>query len=370
MGRKRMFSNVYEGKRVLVTGHTGFKGAWLSLWLEKLGAEVHGYSIDIPTTPALSEITQKLDRAEFNSRDVLEFETFRDYFTEVKPHFVFHLAAQAIVRTCYDNPRDAFLTNSLGTINLLEILRNWDHDCTAVFITSDKCYENVEWEFGYRETDQLGGQDPYSASKAAAEIAFSCYFRSYLNNKHNIRVASARAGNVIGGGDWAKDRIVPDTIRAWANNQSVELRSPNATRPWQLVLEPLSGYLRLGAELSKDAPNTNGSSFNFGPTADTNFPVRDLVEEMSRIWKNTSFTIAKEATHKKECSLLRLCCDRAEHYLNWSAVLNFKETTRMVAEWYIQYHQAAPAEMKSFSLSQLEAYETLARERGHAWARN
>ena len=244
-----MFDNIYEGKKVLVTGNTGFKGSWLSAWLKRLGAEVIGVSNKVPTTPSHFE-TLKLDHHTKTAFiDIRNFSEYEAFINDEKPVIIFHLAAEAIVRTCYDAPRLGFETNFMGTVNTLEILRKTNFVKSAVFITSDKCYENVEWIYGYRENDQLGGKDPHSASKACAELALSSYQRSYFSHRNDIHIASARAGNVIGGGDWGKDRIVPDCMKSWEKNETVEIRSPNATRPWQLVLEPLSGYLHLGSQL-------------------------------------------------------------------------------------------------------------------------
>ena len=245
-----MFKNVFQGKKVLVTGHTGFKGSWLSLWLMKLGAEVHGLSKEVFDDPShfhLLHLDEKL--ASHNLVDIRDFESTKGVFEKVQPDIVFHLAAEAIVKTCLDQPKDAFDVNLGGSVNILESIRSTPSIKAAVMITSDKCYENVEWDFGYREPDRLGGKDPYSASKACAEICFSAYYRSYFCHRKDLGIATARAGNVIGGGDWANYRIIPDAMRAIESGKDLIIRAPRATRPWQLVLEPLSGYLNLASEL-------------------------------------------------------------------------------------------------------------------------
>ncbi len=267
---------IFSGSKVLITGHTGFKGSWLSLWLSGLGANVTGVSLDIPTEPShflsgsINEMLAKDLRL-----DIRDSAAMKDLIKVLQPDFVFHLAAQPIVRRSYADPVESWQTNTLGTVNILQALRGLEKACTAVFITSDKCYDNVEWEWGYRETDALGGPDPYSASKGAAELAIRSYVRSYFPADGNIRIGVGRAGNVIGGGDWALDRIVPDCVRAWSRGENVELRNPAATRPWQHVLEPLSGYLNLALALKKDN-KLHGEPFNFGPPAQQNHSVGEL----------------------------------------------------------------------------------------------
>ncbi len=363
-----MFQNVYKGKKVLVTGHTGFKGTWLTFWLKKLDAEVFGYSLDIPTTPSLYDESGLHSELGFEECDVRNSKLLEEYLEKVQPDIVFHLAAQAIVRTCYDDPALAFETNVMGSVNILNAIRKSKSVKSAVMITSDKCYENVEWEYGYREDDRLGGTDPYSASKAGAEIAFSTFSRSYLKQGTGPQIASARAGNVIGGGDWAQHRIVPDCVRSWSENKSVEIRSPHATRPWQLVLEPLSGYLQLAADLYLDSTNLHGESFNFGPRDDTNLPVSELIQMMQETWKEGEYHINAPDSAKKEAGLLKLCCDKALWRLKWQAVLSPKETIDMTTKWYLNYYKEKKIDIKEFTLAQIEEYENLARERKHRWA--
>src|SRR5580700_11359959 len=280
------FGSVFAGRRVLVTGHTGFKGAWLCPWLLGLGAEVPGLSLPPYTSPSLFVQVGLARHLRHIVGDIQEPAVLARTVSSCKPDFVFHLAAQALVRESYQRPRETFSITAMGTAHLLEALKDFRQPCTAIFITTDKCYENREWHHGYRETDPLGGRDPYSASKAAAELIIASYRASFFQN-HPVKIASARAGNVIGGGDWAADRIMPDCVNALQQNKPILVRNRRATRPWQHVLEPLSGYLWLGASLAKaklrryDLPAL-ASAFNFGPNRDANRTVEELVEEVLR----------------------------------------------------------------------------------------
>ena len=304
--------SVFNGARVLVTGHNGFKGTWLSLWLTQLGAKVSGIALDLPTGPSHFAAARLVERVEDCRLDIREGAELKTLVQDIQPDFVFHLAAQALVRLSYVNPVDTWQTNTMGTINVLEALRGIKKHCVAVLITSDKCDDNVEWVWGYRETDALGGPDPYSASKGAAELAIKSHIKSYFNNPdNNIFIASARAGNVIGGGDWSLDRIIPDCVRAWSEAQEVELRNPNATRPWQHVLEPLCGYLTLAVALSNN-PKFHGESFNFGPSIQNNHSVQDLVIQMSNFWDKVKWKdVSNEYVGPYESTLLKLNCDKA-----------------------------------------------------------
>ena len=362
-----MFRNRYNGKKVLVTGHTGFKGAWLSLWLKELGAEVIGISRDIPTEPSFFKTCGLDNDMKSHFLDVRNLDALKEVIENESPDIIFHLAAEAIVGTCFHNPIEAFSTNLMGSVNVLECLRTIDKCDKAVMITSDKCYENVEWHYGYRENDKLGGKDPYSASKACAENAFSAYSRSYFKEK-NILVSSTRAGNVIGGGDWAEGRIVPDCVRAWSQNKKVEVRNPNATRPWQLVLEPLSGYIALGAELLDSKIEVAHQSYNFGPGSDVISPVIELIEEFKKSWDHNGIDKATiDPLKGKEANLLKLCCDKALTELAWSPTLNFEETIEMTASWYKKFYSADNS-MREYSLGQIRNYTSLAKERKRAWA--
>lgn len=368
-----MFHNVYKGKRVFVTGHTGFKGSWLCAWLLSLGAEVIGYSRDIPTAPSHFEAMHLDEHITDIRGDVRDRERLITEMRAAKPDIVFHLAAQALVRLSYDKPAETFESNILGTMNVCEAVRQTPSVRAAVLITSDKCYRNDEQVWGYRETDHLGGYDPYSASKGCAEIVAHSYFRSFFA-KAGPACATVRAGNVIGGGDWALDRIVPDCARAWAKGEAVRIRSPHATRPWQLVLEPLSGYLWLGALLCENdtsRPFTlSGEAYNFGPAADVNNPVSEVVSSLAKHWKGfTSEMDLSKQLDRKECTLLKLCCDKALAYLNWKATLNFEETIRYTAEWYQRYYMGGGKEegMLNFTLGQIAAYTNAASMRNQAW---
>lgn len=366
-----MFEGIYSGKKVLVTGHTGFKGAWLVTWLLKLGAKVCGVSKDIPTSPSMFVELELEKSIHHYVCDVTDLDSLQKILSDFQPDFVFHLAAQAIVSQSYDTPLDTISTNVIGTANVLETLRSLKRDCVAVFITSDKCYENVEWEWGYKETDRVGGKDIYSGSKGAAEIIFHSYYESFFcDENENISIASARAGNVIGGGDWAKDRIVVDCVQNWADGQPVEIRSPGATRPWQHVLEPLSGYLALGASLAKGR-NLHGHSFNFGPKSERNKSVLDLLSDLSEFWvfdsSNDAYVITDNIPFH-EAGLLKLNCDKALFHLHWAGTLSYKECVKMVGEWYSSFY-CKDASLLELTLDQITKYEQLGGQRGQKWAK-
>ncbi len=333
--------NIYNNKSVVVTGHTGFKGSWLVAWLKQMGANVTGIALDPPTNPSHYDSAKLLDNISDYRFDIRDLTAFKKAVISAKPDFLFHLAAQPIVSVSYDDPVDTWSTNVLGTINVLEALRSINRNCSAVIITSDKCYDNVEWEWGYRENDILGGPDPYSASKGAAEIAIRSYVKSYFSSKENtIRIASARAGNVIGGGDWAANRIIPDCVQSWSRNEKVELRNPYSTRPWQHVLEPLGGYLTLGANLSQNGA-LHGEAFNFGPQAQQNHSVLELVKQMSKSWPSVSWAECEpQPSSFYESGLLKLNCDKALHFLKWHAVLDFEETVALTADWYRAFYDS------------------------------
>ena len=365
-----MFKNIYNGRRVLVTGHTGFKGTWLTTWLLSLGAEVAGYSLSVPTKPANFDILGLAGKLKNISGDVRDREALTAAMQDFQPEIVFHLAAQALVRRSYADPAETMQTNIMGTMNALEAVRQTPAVKTVVCITSDKCYRNDEWVWGYRETDHLGGADPYSASKACAEIVAHSYFQSALPG--GVSAATARAGNVIGGGDWAEDRIVPDCVRAWTEEQPVIIRSPWATRPWQHVLEPLSGYLWLGACLfaqnAKDGLALDKEAFNFGPGAEVNHTVGEVVDALAAYWPGFSSEMNRDAAcGRKECTLLKLCCDKALAHLDWRAVLDFAGTIDFTASWYRAWQQGKD-DMYAFTLCQIEKYVELAQQKDLVWA--
>ncbi len=323
----------YRDKKIFITGHTGFKGSWLTALLLELGSNVRGYAL-APETPSHFDMLNLASKIDHIEADVRDLNYLNESLHSFQPEIVFHLAAQPLVKKSYEDPVDTFSTNIMGGVNLLETVKNCPSVRSLVYITSDKCYENVEWEWGYREIDAIGGKDPYSASKGAAEVIFSSYLRSYFNANQKLGAASARAGNVIGGGDWAADRIVPDCIRAIKENRPISIRNPKATRPWQHVLEPLSGYLQLGALLYKD-PKTYSGSWNFGPNTTE---VRNVFEVAMAIVQNygKGEIIVEEDpnTKHKEANLLQLCCDKAHQKMAWFPRWNVDKTLRMTSEWY------------------------------------
>tara|TARA_Y100000590_G_scaffold470496_1_gene665724 strand:- start:747 stop:1829 length:1083 start_codon:yes stop_codon:yes gene_type:complete len=353
---------VFKDKNILVTGHTGFKGSWLSVWLSYLGANVIGVSNCIPTKPSHFELFNNEINDDYRL-DIANTSEIKKIIYNHKPEFIFHLAAQPIVLESYNNPLNTFETNVLGTANILDALRQINHECIAIIITSDKAYDNVEWTYGYRETDNLGGKDPYSGSKGAAELLIKSYVESFFKKDNsNISIGIGRAGNVIGGGDWASHRIVPDCIKSWSKNKAPEIRSPNATRPWQHVLEPLSGYLTLASKLSRTS-KLNGEPFNFGPPADQNFSVAELVDEMLLYWKEAEWLdkSSKNNDQPNEAGLLKLNCDKALHLLDWKATLNFEETAQWTTNWYLDYYKKN--KKLNNSLDQIKKYMQLASER-------
>lgn len=363
-----MFNNIYKNKKVLITGNTGFKGSWLSVWLLKLGAEVVGISKDIPTSPAMFDELKLADKIKFYKEDIRNLDKIKEIFNSEKPDFVFHLAAQPIVSVSYEDPIETISSNAMGTANVLEALRLLEFQCTAVIITSDKAYDNVEQVWGYKEDDKMGGKDVYSGSKGAAELIIKCYYHSFFKNHKYVKLSIARAGNVIGGGDWAKDRIVVDCMRAWSEGKAVEIRSPRATRPWQHVLEPLNGYLQLGAELYNDS-SLNGEAFNFGPRAEQNHSVETLLKDLSVYWDFKDLNSAYKVTDDikfHEAGLLKLNCDKALFYLKWQANLEYKETIKFTSEWYYNFYKKH-ADMMEFTLSQINEYEKLAQQKGLKW---
>jgi CDP-glucose 4,6-dehydratase len=361
------FANAYRGKRVFVTGHTGFKGSWLALWLKHLGAEVAGYSVDVPTQPSNFEILGLTRQLRHYTADVRDRAALARAIDEFRPDFVFHLAAQALVGRSYSDPATTFETNAMGMVNLLECLRGRPWIENAVLITSDKAYRNDEWCWGYRETDALGGHDPYSGSKSCAELVAHSYFHSFFRHG-GTRIVTTRAGNVIGGGDWADDRIVPDCMRAWTRGEPVVVRSPQATRPWQHVLEPLSGYLWLGARLMGAQSGLNGEAFNFGPDANVNQTVLQLIDSMSKRWPGVQWRIPEGMAQRgHEATLLKLSCDKALFHLQWRAALLFPETVEFVVDWYRAWHEKG-ADMLAFTEAQIDRYSALAAQRDISWA--
>ena len=344
------FQESFEGKRVWLSGHTGFKGSGLSEWLLDLGAVVHGYALAPDTAPALFNQLGLATRLEHEVADIRDAQSVRRSIHDFRPDFVIHMAAQPLVRRSYAIPVETYETNVMGTINVLEALRGITSPCSVVIVTTDKCYKNHESGRAYEEQDPLGGHDPYSSSKAMAEIATSAYWNSYFL-KSMVRVASARAGNVIGGGDWAEDRIVPDAMRALNQGDNIRVRNPKAVRPWQHVLEPLGGYLSLAAGMADDASLT--TAFNFGPDPDSNRTVEDLVTEILKnrqgLWKDAS-----DPTALYEATLLNLSVEKANRLLGWKPRWNFEETIKRTVSWYDQVHHKAvtPLEITQYQIAE------------------
>ena len=363
-----MFKSIYKGKKVLVAGHTGFKGSWITVWLLRLGADVVGVSKDIPTSPSMFEELVIQKRMRHIIADVRDLDVIMQIIDEERPAFVFHLAAQAIVSMSYSDPVETITTNAIGTMNILEALRQINRPCIAVLVTSDKCYDNVEWVWGYKETDTIGGKDIYSGSKGMAELVIHSYFHSFMNDeKCQVKIGIGRAGNVIGGGDWAKDRIVVDCMQAWSEGQDVSVRCPAATRPWQHVLEPLSGYLTLGMALA-DNSALNGESFNFGPRAEQNRTVVELLEDLGSYWgrrRGEGYTVTDNIPFY-EASLLKLNCDKALFHMKWEANMEYTETIKMVSEWYYSFY-TQNLDMYIFTSNQISVFENLAQERHLVW---
>ncbi len=366
-----MFDHIYQNKKVLITGHTGFKGSWLTAWLLKMGAKVVGVSKDIPTTPSMFEALKLSNQITDYRADISELSKISYIISKEKPDFLFHLAAQPIVSVSYADPIETISSNVMGTANILEALRTITHPCTAIIITSDKAYDNVEQVWGYRENDVMGGKDIYSGSKGAAELVIKSYYHSFFKEPDSqVRLAVARAGNVIGGGDWAKDRIVVDCILAWSRGEKVEIRSPDATRPWQHVLEPLSGYLELGRAVAEEL-RLHGEAFNFGPRAEQNHTVLQLLSDLSRYWHfddpKQAYTITDNIPFH-EAGLLKLNCDKALFHLKWQANLSYEETIRFTGEWYYDYYRRQK-NIFNKTMDQIAEYETLAEQKGLAWTK-
>ena len=363
MSRKfSLTADFWCNRKVFLTGHTGFKGSWLLLWLQQLGAQVWGYSLEPETDPnlfrKLSLNCHTGSRWHHRAADLADLSSLNDWVQQAQPEVVLHLAAQPLVRRSYTDPLGTWATNVQGSINLLEALKPLQHPCAVVMVTTDKVYENREWSYGYREPDRLGGHDPYSASKAAAEIAIASWRSSFCglaaHQTPHLRIATARAGNVIGGGDWAADRIVPDAMRALAAGEQIAVRNPAATRPWQHVLEPLSGYLRLAEALATD-PEPPCEAFNFGPTLDSNRPVHELVATMLGHWPGEWADQSNpDAPH--EAGLLHLQIDKARHRLGWQPRWDYATTIKRTVDWYRAVHEgASPLEC---CLADLNVYQS------------
>jgi CDP-glucose 4,6-dehydratase len=356
MGMKKQFLKNFNGKRVLITGHTGFKGSWLSIWLNRLGAKVYGYALKPPTSPSMFDLCNVADNIDHMLGDIRDQDMLNSRISAVCPDIIFHLAAQPIVRLSYTEPLETLTTNIIGTANVLEAARALNAPCVVVVVTSDKCYENNNWVWGYRETDPMGGHDPYSMSKGATELVVSSWRSSYFGVDSPVKLASVRAGNVIGGGDWAQDRIVPDCIRAFSQNQNVELRNPNATRPWQHVLEPLGGYLLIAARLLNKNAQQFCSSWNFGPSTDDVRPVRDIVSLLATEWGQRASWSMSSGPHPTEASILALNCDKANNLLDWRPCWRLEDLVSNTVNWY-KVWSSNPTELQRETERQIAMFE-------------
>ena len=350
-----MFSNVYQGKKVFLTGHTGFKGSWLALWLAKLGAKVCGYSLEPNTHPSMFlelEIASKIEKSIIG--DILDFNSLKKAIDEFEPDIVFHLAAQPLVRLSYSEPILTYKTNVIGSLNVLEASRHCGSVKAFVNVTTDKCYENKEIERGYREDEPMGGHDMYSSSKGCVEIMSSSFRRSFLQEEDAMAMATARAGNVIGGGDWALDRLIPDCVKAINNNEKIEIRNPVAVRPWQHVLEPLSGYLLLGQKLLEEGKKY-ADGFNFGPNEESVLKVADVAKKVVENYKKGEVFVCKR-DNLHEANLLMLNIDKAKDVLNWTPTLTADEAIKNTVEWYKHFYNN-DVNMHEFTLEQIQEYE-------------
>ena len=349
----------FKNKRVFLTGHTGFKGSWMSIWLNQLGAKVKGYALAAPSISLYSDIEKSIE-IESEISDIRDSEKLKNSILSFEPDYIFHMAAQPLVLYSYENPIETFEVNTLGTAYLLDSLRSLKKKCSVVVVTTDKVYENHEWVYPYRETDKLGGYDPYSASKAAAEIVASSYRSSFFNpkefSKHNKAIATARAGNVIGGGDFAENRLVPDIIRALKNQKEVIVRNPNSIRPWQHVLEPIAGYLLLALALNRDE-KTFASSFNFGPQSEDFASVAQLVSRSISVWGSGTFKVESNSNSPHEAGLLKLDINKAQQELNWKPKWDSETGIRKTISWYKNYYEKT-AGASSLCLQDIKDYST------------
>jgi CDP-glucose 4,6-dehydratase len=366
MVMQNLFGGAYKDKKVLITGHTGFKGSWLAFWLNQMGADLVGYSLKPPTIPNHFDLLN-LDILSVNG-DIRDDKKLEYTFAKYRPEIVFHLAAQPLVRLSYDNPIDTYETNVIGTLKIFEVSKI--HKVKAIVnVTSDKCYENKEWVWGYRENDPMGGYDPYSSSKGCVELLTSSYRNSYFNPKeykksHNTLLASCRAGNVIGGGDWAKDRLMTDIMLSVSQGKKVSIRNPNSTRPWQHVLEPLSGYLHVGQKLLEENIEF-AESWNFGPSDEESITVREVVENIKKYWNKIDYEINQDQNQPHEANLLKLDCSKAHVKLKWSSVWDSTKAFEKTVKWYKEYYEKDKIETEE----NLESYILDAKKKNIEWAR-
>ncbi|MBE5202623.1 CDP-glucose 4,6-dehydratase [Pectobacterium sp. FL60-S17] len=359
-------SAFWQGKKVFVTGHTGFKGSWLCLWLQSMGAEVKGYALEAPTTPSIYQSACVEEGMSSEIGDIRDYQKMEDSIRAFGPEIVFHMAAQPLVRLSYDIPVDTYATNVMGTVHLLEAVRKIGGVKAVVNITSDKCYENKEWVWGYRENEPMGGYDPYSNSKGCAELVAAAYRQSYFNadkyQEHGCALASVRAGNVIGGGDWALDRLIPDILKAFEEQRPVLIRSPHAIRPWQHVLEPLSGYLCIAQALYLNG-TAYAEGWNFGPLDDDAQPVQWIVEKMVSAWGDDASWVLDDGYHPHEAHYLKLDCSKAKTRLNWTPVWRLEETLNRIVAWHKAW--LAGADMRQITLHEIHDYMKTQNDKGH-----
>jgi CDP-glucose 4,6-dehydratase len=359
------FDGIFDKKNVLITGHTGFKGSWLSLWLRKLGANVTGYSLSPPTEPNLFEILELKDEINSAIGDIRDSEKLNEVFQNSKPQFVFHLAAQSLVNDSYLEPKYTYETNVIGTLNVFEAVKKLDSVEVVINVTSDKCYKNKEWVWGYRETDSVGGDNPYSSSKGCSELLTYAYRKSYFssNESKKVALASVRAGNVIGGGDWAKNRLIPDCIRALSEGEIIKIRNPEAVRPWQFVLEPLKGYLSLAAKMYVNREKF-AEAWNFGPSEEDSVSVRRIVEKVLEYWGKGDYrTPSKDkSTFFHESKFLKLDSSKAKKSLGWRPVLNIDKAIKLTIDWYKTYYNNTE-DMKEYTKNQIKDY--IGKSRNH-----
>jgi CDP-glucose 4,6-dehydratase len=351
----------WKGRRVFLTGHTGFKGSWLSLWLNVLGADVTGYALDPPTQPSLFEQARIADTVHSLHGDIREFSGLKAAMERCRPEVVLHLAAQSVVRHGYESPVETYSSNVMGTVHVLEAVRQLGRPCAVVNVTSDKCYANQEWVWGYRENEPMGGRDPYSNSKGCAELVTKAYRESFFSgdsiSRHGVALASARAGNAIGGGDWTSNQLIPDLIRAFVAGEPCLIRNPSAFRPWQFVLEPLRGYLLLAERLSEQGPQF-ASGWNFGPADSDAKPVSAIAGELVRLWGDGATWTRDAAVHPPEAHALKLDASKAKTYLGWEPILPLGSALEWIVEWYKGFR--AGKDLRGLTHTQIERYESLA----------
>jgi CDP-glucose 4,6-dehydratase len=353
----------WKGRRVFVTGHTGFKGSWLSFWLNGLGADVTGYALDPPTQPNLFEQARIADTVRSIHGDIRTFSPLKSALDDCRPEVILHMAAQSVVRRGYEDPVETYSSNVMGTVHLLEAVRQLGRPCVVVNVTSDKCYANQEWVWGYRENEPMGGRDPYSNSKGCAELVTNAYRESFFSrdsiSRHGVALASARAGNAIGGGDWTGNQLIPDLIRAFVAGQPCLIRNPSAFRPWQFVLEPLRGYLLLAERLSEDGPQF-ASGWNFGPADADAKPVSWIADELVRLWRDRAAWNRDSATHPPEAHALKLDASKAKTYLGWHPVAPLAQALEWIVEWYQGFQNGK--DLRHLTRTQIERYEALSQD--------